>query len=91
MVHHNRGIRTSRKRNRICGFFFFCAVFVRAALANVLVADGVISYSGLAEAGKSAEWLLAQLNVNGRRELERVILAIYDDRNERVRAYYKND
>ena len=30
-VHHNRGIRTPRKRNRIFGFFFFCAVFVFAA------------------------------------------------------------
>ncbi len=27
--HHNRGIRTPRLRNRVFGFFFFCAVFVR--------------------------------------------------------------
>ena len=33
VVHHNRGIRTSRLRNRIFGFFFFYAVFVRATVS----------------------------------------------------------
>ncbi len=36
MLHHYGGIRTPRdKRNRICGFFFFCAVFVLAAAGKL--------------------------------------------------------
>ena len=31
-LHHNRGIRTPRERNRVFGFFFFCAVFVCTAV-----------------------------------------------------------
>ncbi len=39
MVHHNRGIRTPRLRNRFIGFFFFCAVFVLAAVSVGVIGE----------------------------------------------------
>lgn len=42
-LHHNRGIRTPRReRNRKFGFFFFCAVFVRAAVAVGVIGENQI-------------------------------------------------
>ncbi len=32
MVHYYRGIRTPRLRNRVFGFFFFCAAFAHVAV-----------------------------------------------------------
>lgn len=62
----------------------------RSSLMNVLVADGVLSESGLSEAEKTEEWLFKQLGIKDRAELKNVILAVYDDDNASVRAYYKN-
>ena len=41
-VHQNRGIRTPRLRNRIFGFFFFCAVFVRAAVVVGIIGENQV-------------------------------------------------
>ncbi len=40
--HHNRGIRTPRKRNRVFGFYFFCAVFVLATVAVGVIGENQI-------------------------------------------------
>ena len=41
-VHHNRGIRTPRERNRIFGFFFFYAVFACAAVAVGVIGENQV-------------------------------------------------
>ena len=40
--HHYGRIRTPRQRNRIFGFFFFCAVFVLAAVAVGVIGENQV-------------------------------------------------
>lgn len=63
----------------------------KSSLTNVLVADGVISGSGLDEIDKTDEWLFKQIGIKDRAELKNIILAVYDDDNACVRTYRKDD
>lgn len=62
-----------------------------ASLTNVLVVDGKVSKSGLNELGKSVEWLLLKLKLERESELKNIILAIYDDKTNKITAHYKTE
>ena len=62
-----------------------------AKLTDILVVDGKVSYSGLNEIGKNTEWLFQQLNIQNQDELKKIILATYDNKNEKVIVHYKNN
>ena len=62
-----------------------------ASLTNVLVVDGKVSKSGLNELGKSVEWLLLKLKLERESELKNIILAIYDDRTNKITSHYKTE
>ncbi|MBQ8374790.1 MAG: DUF421 domain-containing protein [Clostridia bacterium] len=62
----------------------------RATLTNVLVVDGAVSKSGLREIGKSEDWLLLKLKMEDRSELKNIMLAIYDQKTQKITAHYKN-
>ena len=62
-----------------------------ASLTNVLVVDGKVSKSGLNELGKSVEWLLLKLKLERESELKNIILAIYDDKTNKITALYKTE
>lgn len=61
-----------------------------ASLTNVLVVDGVVSGSGLSEIGKTREWLFKRLQIKNKSDLKNIILAIYDDENNKINVHYKN-
>lgn len=62
-----------------------------ASLTNVLVVDGKVSKSGLNKLGKSVEWLLLKLKLERESELKNIILAIYDDKTNKITAHYKTE
>ena len=62
----------------------------QVSLTNVLIADGMISKSGLNEIGKEKNWLFEQLGLQGERDLKNIILATYDDENKKMNVHYKN-
>ena len=61
-----------------------------SSLSNVLIVDGEISYSGLAEADKSEDWLKERLKISSDEELENVILATYDSEKDELTAHLKD-
>lgn len=61
----------------------------QVSLINVLIADGVISKSGLSEAEKSEEWLFDRLNIKEDADLKNIILATYDDKKDTFNVHYK--
>lgn len=60
-----------------------------SSLSNVLIVDGEISYSGLAEADKSEDWLKERLKISSDEELDNVILATYDSEKDELTAHLK--
>lgn len=62
----------------------------QASLSNVIVVDGAISKSGLAEANKSEEWLFSRLNIKEKQNLKNIILAVYDDKTDKFDVHYKD-
>ena len=62
-----------------------------ASLTIVLDVDGKVSKSGLNELGKSVEWLLLKLKLERESELKNIILAIYDDKTNKITAHYKTE
>ncbi|MDE7372880.1 MAG: DUF421 domain-containing protein, partial [Clostridia bacterium] len=62
----------------------------RSTLTNVLVVDGAISESGLNEANKTNDWLFQRLQIKEKDDLKNIILAIYDDKNDKMTVHYKN-
>ncbi|MBQ9728037.1 MAG: DUF421 domain-containing protein [Clostridia bacterium] len=62
----------------------------KASLTNVLVVDGAISKSGLNEIGKSTSWLFKKLKIKEKSELKTVILATYEDENDKLNVHYKH-
>lgn len=61
----------------------------RAALPNILVADGKVSFSGLSEINKDTEWLYGRLNVKSDADLDNIILAVYDDEADEFNIHKK--
>lgn len=63
----------------------------KAALTDVLIVDGVVSYSGLNEVGKDADWLYSRLKIKNKDDLDKIILAVYDDETDEFNVHYKNE
>lgn len=59
-----------------------------ASLPCILVVDGNISYSGLNEINKTAEWLKAKTDLD-ERSMKNVLLATYDDESDEVNVQLK--
>lgn len=58
-------------------------------LLNVLIADGAVSKSGLNEIGKDENWLYERLNISRKSELKNIILATYDEKNDKINVNFK--
>ncbi len=63
----------------------------QASLSNVLVVDGVISNSGLSETNKDKKWLFGKLKIQSNEELKNIILAVYDEKTDKVTVFKKDD
>ncbi len=63
----------------------------QASLTNVVVVDGVISRSGLSEAGKTEAWLFDRLQIKDKDALDNILLAIYDDKTDDFTVHYKSN
>lgn len=62
----------------------------QASLTNVLVVDGNVSKSGLNEIGKTMSWLFKKLQIKEKKQLKNIILATYDEQNNKLNVHYKN-
>ena len=63
----------------------------RASLANVVIADGAVSLSGLAEICQDEDWLFRRLKITDKQALNNIILAVYDGETDTFDVHYKND
>ncbi len=63
----------------------------KAALTDVLIVDGAVSYSGLSEINKDTEWLFSRLKIKSKEDLDNIILAVYDDETDEFNVHYKNN
>lgn len=63
----------------------------KASLSDVLIVDGAVSYSGLNEIKKDADWLFSRLKIKSKEDLDKIILAVYDDETDEFNVHYKND
>lgn len=63
----------------------------KASLTDVLIVDGAVSYSGLSEINKNTEWLFSRLKIKSKDDLDKIILAVYDDETDEFNVHYKND
>ncbi len=62
----------------------------KAELANVLIADGAVSHSGLSEIDKDEAWLFNRLRIGDKSDLDNIILAVYDDKTDGFNVHFKN-
>lgn len=60
-----------------------------ASLPYYLVVDGVISYSSLRTLNKDEQWLYKKAKLN-KKTIKKVILAMYDDKKDKINLQYKN-
>ena len=60
-----------------------------AGLPYYIVADGKISYSSLNELNKNEEWLLKKLKLKNGKKLKDIILATYDEKQDKIIINYK--
>lgn len=62
-----------------------------AQLEDILVVDGVLSRSGLNNAGKDDRWLFERLGVTDEKDLKDILLCVYDEENDKLNTYHKSD
>lgn len=62
----------------------------KAELSNVLIADGAVSESGLAEIDKDEQWLFDRLKISDKSDLDNIILAVYDEKNDKFNVHLKS-
>lgn len=62
----------------------------KAELSNVLIADGTVSESGLAEIDKDEQWLFDRLKISDKSDLDNIILAVYDEKNDKFNVHLKS-
>ncbi len=62
-----------------------------AQLEDILVVDGVLSRSGLNNAGKDDRWLFERLGVTDEKDLKDILLCVYDEENDKLNTYRKSD
>lgn len=60
-----------------------------ATLPYYVVIDGAISHSSLTNLGKDKNWLFKQLGVSTKKQLKKILLAIYDQQNKKMIIHYK--
>lgn len=60
-----------------------------ASLPYYIVADGKISYSSLNELNKNEEWLFKKLKLKNGKKLKDIILATYDEKQDKIIINYK--
>ena len=60
-----------------------------SSLTDILVVDGLVSKSGLNKIGKTMDWLFKKLRIKDKKELKNIILATYDDENDKLNVHYK--
>lgn len=60
-----------------------------AELPIYLVIDGVISRSSLNEIQKDKKWLFKKLGISKNKDLKKIILASYDEENNKLKVTYK--
>lgn len=63
----------------------------KASLPDILIADGAVSHSGLSEINKDVDWLFKRLNIKNKYDLDRIILAVYDDKTDSFNVHYKQN
>lgn len=61
-----------------------------AELPLYLVCDGRVSYSSLSELKKDEEWLNKKLNLDNDKTIKDVLLAIYNEKDDKMQVHYKN-
>ena len=62
----------------------------QSSLTDILIVDGIVSKSGLNKIGKTMAWLFKKLQIKDKKELKNIILATYDDENNKLNVHYKN-
>lgn len=62
-----------------------------AQLEDIVIVDGVLSYSGLNNVDKDEEWLFKRLGITDKSELKDIILCVYDAENDKFNTYRKSD
>ncbi len=62
-----------------------------AQLEDIVVVDGVLSRSGLNNAGKDDRWLFERLGVTDVKDLKDILLCVYDAENDKLNTYRKSD
>ncbi len=62
-----------------------------AQLEDIVVVDGVLSWSGLNNAGKDEQWLFKRLGVTAGKDLKDILLCVYDAENDKLNTYRKSD
>lgn len=62
-----------------------------AQLEDIVVVDGVLSWSGLNNAGKDEQWLFKRLGVTDGKDLKDILLCVYDAENDKLNTYRKSD
>ncbi len=62
-----------------------------AQLEDIVVVDGVLSRSGLNNAGKDDRWLFERLGVTDEKDLKDILLCVYDEENDKLNTYRKSD
>ncbi len=63
----------------------------QSSLSNVIIVDGAISKSGLAEAEKDEQWLFERLSIKSKEDIDNIILAVYDDETDSFNVHYKEE
>lgn len=63
----------------------------QSSLSNVVIVDGAISKSGLAEAEKDEQWLFERLSIKSKEDMGNIILAVYDDETDSFNVHYKEE
>lgn len=63
--------------------------FPEVSLPTYLVIDGKIVFDALEDLKKDTDWLLKRLNVNDVKELDKIILVIYDTEKDEMNVHYK--
>lgn len=63
----------------------------KSSLPIYLVIDGRISYSSLSELNKQEDWLLKRLNVKNKKDLKNILIAVYDEKADKIILHKKRE
>lgn len=62
----------------------------KAEMSNVVIADGKVSESGLSEIEKDEQWLYNRLKISDKADLDNIILAVYDEKDDSFNVHLKS-